>query len=291
MNNIRIIKRAEVLGYCMGVRKAVDAVFSVIKQGHGNVLTYGPLIHNPATMRALQKEGVKILDPESFEPDSKLAGNTVIIRAHGISPEKRVALENSGARLVDATCPRVVSSQMRAKKHAEKGLPVILAGDKNHGELIGIAGYVRSVKGAQCFGVQNAEEAARLSFDADEAVLIAQTTIKQSEYNAIADVLRRKVKNLLVLNTICSATEERQIALKKLSLEVDAVLIIGGKNSANTQRLLQTAKDIPLPAWLVETAKDIPKEIYQFRSVGISAGASTPDFIIDQVEKALRETH
>lgn len=285
-----IVERADVLGYCMGVRKAVDAVWNA-SDGKNSVFTFGPLIHNPEALALLIKKGIRSIDPEQFSDKENYSGAKIVIRAHGISPLEKDKIKKTGAEIIDATCPRVLLSQKRAKKYAKESL-VILAGDKNHGELIGIAGYVLSEKDSQCIIVQNAQEAEHILLPAfaeksGRAVLIAQTTIKKSEYDIIAKALQKRLPNLIVLNTICPATSERQEALKKLANKTEAILVIGGKNSANTKRLLQTALDLKKPAWLIENAGEIPNEIYTYHSVGLTAGASTPDFVIDEVEKTL----
>lgn len=283
------IKRARVLGYCMGVRKAVDAVLSTLNGFYGKaVSTYGPLIHNPATLCSLKEKGVRVIDPDRELQPQIIPEAPVIIRAHGIAPQKRQELEACNAVIIDATCPRVIASQRRAARYAEKGYTVILAGDRKHGECIGIVGYVRAVPGGRCFVVQTAEEAAELDLCAvSKAVLLAQTTIKRTEYRAVTDILLKKNPELVVLDTICPATDERQEALLELIDEVDALLVIGGKTSANTRRLVQTALDRGTPAWLAETADDIPEALYGYETIGLAAGASTPDSSIDAVEAAL----
>ncbi len=309
-----IVKRAEVLGYCMGVQRAVNAVLKAAgiesselqtnllhsvqfaktetaKKRKIKVFTFGPLIHNPDTLSYLAKNGIDFIEPGTFSGTEDYSGAKIVIRAHGISPEQLRKIKKTGAEIIDATCPRVVSSQMRAKKYAKDSL-IILAGDKNHGELISIAGYVLSEKNSVCLIVQNAEEAAAVQLPArnnglKKAVLIAQTTIKQSEYEAIAKILKTRLPDLIVFNTICPATTERQDALKVLANETDAILVIGGKNSANTKRLLQTAVGLKKPAWLIENVSEIPKEIFNYQSVGITAGASTPDFVIEETERFL----
>ena len=283
-----MIKRARVLGYCMGVRKAVDAVLCALAEYPGKtVYTYGPLIHNPVTMELLQSKGVRIVEPDKALKPQIAPHSPIIIRAHGITPQKRQELIDCGAIIIDATCPRVISSQKRAAHYAEKGVTVILAGDKNHGELIGIKGYALSVPNGKCATVQTAAEAEALQHDGTPTVLIAQTTIKREEYRAIAEILRKKIPKLTVLETICPATDERQEALLELIEEVDAILVIGGKNSANTRRLLQTAIDRGKPAWLAESSCDIPQEVRQYRTIGLIAGASTPDSSIDAIEQLL----
>jgi len=284
----RQVKRAKVLGYCMGVRRAVEAVYRALaKYPDKTVYTYGPLIHNPVTIRLLEAKGVRIVNPDEELKSQIIPDSPIIIRAHGIAPQKRQELIGCGAIIIDATCPRVIASQLRAAQYSQKGYTVILAGDKNHGELIGIKGYALSVPNSQCITVQTAAEAEKLQYDGAPTVLIAQTTIKREEYRAIAEILNSKIPDLTILETICPATDERQEALLKLVEEVDAILVIGGGNSANTRRLLQTAIDSDKPAWLAESADDIPQDVYQYGTIGLAAGASTPDSSIDAIEKQL----
>ena len=287
----RIVKRAQVLGYCMGVRRAVEAVYRALAEyPDKTVYTYGPLIHNPVTMRLLEAKGVRIVNPDEELKPQIIPGSPIIIRAHGIAPQKRQELVDCGVIIIDATCPRVIASQFRAVQYSQKGYTVILAGDKNHGELIGIKGYALSVPNGKCITVQTAAEAEALQYDGLPTVLIAQTTIKREEYCAIANILRNKISDLTVLETICPATDERQEALLELVKDVDAILIIGGSNSANTRRLLQTAVASSKPAWLAESAADIPQEVYRYRTIGLAAGASTPDSSINSIEQLLLDT-
>ena len=284
----RQVKRAKVLGYCMGVRRAVEAVYRALaKYPDKTVYTYGPLIHNPVTMRLLEAKGVRIVNPDEELKSQIIPDSPIIIRAHGIAPQKRQELIDCGAIIIDATCPRVIASQLRAAQYSQKGYTVILAGDKNHGELIGIKGYALSVPDGKCITVQTAAEAEKPPYDGAPTVLIAQTTIKRDEYHAIAEILNSTISNLTILETICPATDERQEALIELIKEVDAILVIGGGNSANTRRLLQTALDSGKPAWLAESADDIPQEVYRYSTIGLAAGASTPDSSIDAIEKQL----
>lgn len=302
----------------LGVRMAVRMAEHARAHHRGSVYTLGPLVHNPVTLARLRARGIECLDPAhlSFALHAPAApgaaphaveektARTVVIRAHGVAPEVYEALERSGAQVVDATCPRVKESQRRAQGFAAQGLHVILAGDRNHGEIVGIEGYVRAgaaqacshlpggapdgmLPQVQCFVVQNAREAAALPCLA-RAALLAQTTITQGEYDAIAAAARTRVRELTVARTICAATARRQAALRALAPTVEALLVIGGAHSANTQRLLHTARETSLPTWLVERVEDIPPDIYAFSAVGISAGASTPDCVIAAVEQALR---
>lgn len=284
-----IVKRAAVLGYCFGVKNAVDTSLKTARlYPHKRVYTFGPLIHNPATLESLAQRGVRAINPDAPVKPEVCHAAPVIIRAHGISPQKRDELEKSGAQIIDATCPRVRKNQRQAAAYAEKGHTVILAGDKNHGELVGIAGFVNAVGKNPCIIVQNVCDAQAVCLaPAAAPVLMAQTTIKHSEYAAISDALKKKYPHVIVVNSICSATEQRQQALVELAETVEAILVVGGKASANTRRLLQTALDLLKPAWLVENKNDLPEEIFTFSSVGITAGASTPEFIIREIEETL----
>ncbi len=281
------VLRADVLGMCMGVRRAEEKArqaATLAKTHNRPVFTYGPLIHNPQAVSALEALGLKVLDTEVFETgrlDEKVRNSIVVIRAHGAPPEALVRLESLGVEIIDATCPRVLKSQKKAAELIEKGYSVAIAGDRSHGEVTSILGYA---PGAAV--VQNAEEAAKLAHEWKHkpVALIAQTTIKHSEYEAISSQLEKHCASFLAFDTLCPATAERQGALKSLAEKVEALIIVGGKNSANTQRLFMAAKETGKPSWHIETASELPQDIYSYSSVGLSAGASTPDSMVDEVE-------
>ncbi len=262
----------------------------------GRVWTLGPLIHNKTALDMLASEGVQILKDDDF---SQIGGeDVVVIRAHGVTPAVKADVTERSKAVVDATCPRVMLSQKRVADFASRGYTVIIAGDKNHGEVTGIAGCAEAAAtgDSRCVLIGNrgdAEDFVAQVQSGDEplpqrAILISQTTISQSEYDAIAEVLSPAIAGLEVFDTICPATTERQEALADLQGRVDGVLIIGGKNSANTQRLLTSAQRYFDKAALIETADEIPPEFFQLERVGLSAGASTPDEVIDGVERRLQ---
>ena len=279
------IVRADIMGYCMGVRRAVEATEQALLESPIRpVYTYGPLIQNPQALERLAASGVVVIG-EGYEPvPDDFRGATVVVRAHGIPPDERRELERRGARVVDATCPRVLSSQKRALVYHERGYSVFLAGDRNHGEITGIAGFAPG-----CVVLENRADADALESYPERAVLISQTTIREGEYEAIAETLSARVPELVVLNTICPATMDRQKALEELAREVDGIVVVGGKNSANTVRLYKSALALTGRAWLTETADGIPEEAFALDRVGITAGASTPDEVIDEVEQALQK--
>ena len=275
---------------CMGVRRAEALARKAAEEGKRAgkpVYTYGPLIHNPQAVAELEKVGVSVLDPAAFEKgifDDVAENSIVVIRAHGAPPEAFAHLARLGAKIVDATCPRVVKSQKLAREFLDKGYSVAIAGDRSHGEVAGILGCAPGA-----IVVENAEEAAALAaiWSTRPIALIAQTTIKKSEYDAIVQEFETTCSSFLTVETLCPATADRQEALAELAGEVEALIIVGGKNSANTQRLLMAAKESGKPAWHIETAGELPDEIFTFRKVGLSAGASTPDSMVDEVEQLL----
>lgn len=289
MKQIPSAVRADILGYCMGVRRAVEmAEQAAADFPQRRVFTLGPLIHNTSALASLEKKGVCVLSEDMahvLEPAAEGAGPVVILRAHGVPPQTKALLAAKGCTIIDATCPRVLVNQKRAADFGSKGYTVIIAGEKNHGEVTGIAGYCE-----RCVIVGSAEEAKTLcagGFCPERAVLISQTTISRAEYDAISSVLRGSIAQLHVFDTICPATVQRQDALLALRGRVDGVLVIGGRHSANTQRLYMTAKECFARAALIEQAEEIPREFYALSCVGLTAGASTPDCVIDAVEAAL----
>ena len=291
------VVRAKVLGYCMGVRRAMEGAHkAATNNSSGRVWTLGPLIHNKTALDMLASEGVQILKDDDF---TKIGGDdVVVIRAHGVTPVVKADVTARSKAVVDATCPRVMLSQKRVADFAAKGYTVIIAGDKNHGEVTGIAGCAEAAAtgNSRCILVGNRDDAQDYVTQIqdgreplpEKAILICQTTISRSEYDSIENVLVPAISGLEVFDTICPATTERQDALVDLQGQVDGVLIIGGKHSANTQRLLTSALRYFDKAALIETADEIPSEFFQLERVGLSAGASTPDEVIDEVERRLQ---
>ena len=278
----------------MGVRRAVElacaqAGYSGAEQGARAVCTLGPLIHNPRVLDDLKRRGIGILD-ESNLPEC-LSDMTVIIRAHGTGPQTEGELHRRGARIIDATCPKVKASQLKAALLAEAGYRIFIAGEESHAEIAGIKKYA----GTGTLVVSNAAEAekaaAALSQKNSAAVktaLLAQTTISEEEYQAIGDAITRYFPDLEIIRTICSATKERQDSLRKLLPCVDALIIAGGKESANTRRLCTIAQSSGKPYILAETAAEIPHGFCKYATIGLAAGASTPEWVIDEIESKLK---
>jgi len=290
------IIRARVLGFCMGVRRAVELATEQAKKAAEEgfaVYTFGHLIHNPQVLADLEKQGVITLKQNSFEQiQDKGKDSCVIIRAHGISPEAEKTLRGAGCAIIDATCPNVKKNQLKTQELSRAGYSLFLAGESSHAEIEGITGYASSAPFCKVvINTQQARDAASALYQTSSNVktaLIGQTTISEEEYANIGNEIKKYFPNLEIVNTICSATAERQQALRELLTKVDAVIIAGGKESANTRRLLLIAQESGKPCAMVERVEEIPKDFYNFNTVGISAGASTPDSLIDEIELALK---
>lgn len=291
------IIRADILGFCAGVRRAVTIAENALVENkkNGQVYTLGPLIHNPVALQDLAARNVKILSEDTIsalQPE-----DTVIIRAHGVAPETEALIQGRGCRLINATCPLVTKSQVRAAYYAEHGYVIFFAGDKNHGEVVGIEGYARkaAVKaGTECRFIllndMSEAEAVLQLFPSgvEKCVLLSQTTFSLTMFSSIRTVLKNSFENLEIVSSICPATHERQESLVSLCAKVDGVLVVGGRTSANTNRLFRTASKLCGAAALIEVPEEIPEQFFSLRTVGITAGASTPDSTIDDVENRLR---
>lgn len=287
--------KADTLGYCMGVRRAVESAEVALKEyKEKKVYSLGSLIHNTVALEELEQKGLRVLEEKDLE---SIDSNTVVvIRAHGISPKVKAKIENQKASVIDATCPRVTVSQNRVAEFSSKGYGIILAGDKGHAEVEGIRGFALG----NFFCVQNLEEARKLvnspelkkteslkNSPEEKYLLLCQTTFNPQEFEKISDFLKTHIFNLEVINTICPATRQRQDALERLCKVVDGVVVVGGKKSANTIRLYQKAASFVKNAVHIEKADEIPDFFKSLETVGVTAGASTPDNVIDEVVSRL----
>jgi len=302
------VKKARFPGFCMGVRRAVELAYKEAENAKADgsaVFTFGALIHNPNVLKDLESRGVRSIGALPQTPDC-----TVIIRAHGITPAAEEKLRGAGCRVVDATCPKVKASQLKTQELVRAGYFLFLAGEAEHAEIEGIMGYFRQAQQSKaslnegdtcsesdnsCVIVsceQEAKEASAALFKNNKnakTALLGQTTVCENEYKKIADKIKEYFPALEVVDTICTATKDRQSALRELLPETDAVIIAGGENSANTRRLLSIAQESGKPCVLAETADDIPLEYFSFNIVGLCAGASTPDSVINEIEAKLNK--
>jgi 4-hydroxy-3-methylbut-2-enyl diphosphate reductase len=269
---------AKTAGFCMGVRRAVEMALDAPSKYQQPIYTYGPLIHNPQVLDLFSERGVKILSeiPESGH-------GTVLIRAHGVPPTIKERLETAGFKVIDATCPRVIRVQTIIRVHAHKGYATIIVGDKDHPEVIGLKGYA----GDKGHVVATLEELEALPHF-DNAIIVAQTTQNKGFYEAVKTLAATHFPHYKIFDTICGSTEKRQSEVQELADYVEAMVVVGGKNSGNTQRLVEIAKSVGKPAYPVETDEDLDINAFSdIKHVGITAGASTPNWIIKRVYRAL----
>ncbi len=265
-------------GFCMGVRRAVDATLAILDEGSGPLATFGPLIHNPQVLQLLADRGVAALDrvPESFD-------GTVIIRAHGVPPEQKAALASAGARVRDATCPRVVKVQVIIDKHRKKGYRTVIIGDRDHAEVLGLMGYA----GPDVRVVSRPEEIDALDLDGPY-IIVSQTTQNEDAFEAMSRAILDRFPGGKVFNTICDSTHKRQEEVRQLARRVDAMVVVGGKASANTARLGEIAREMGCPVYMVESEEDLDLDLLsQYAVIGVTAGASTPTWMINLVVQVL----
>ena len=278
------IKLAKTAGFCMGVRRAVDIVLEIARHENGRrIYTYGPLIHNPQTIELLKSRGINPVDSVDEIADRKNA--ILIIRAHGIAPAERKKIKESGIKIIDATCPKVGYVQAIIKKHTALGYTVVIVGDKEHPEVDGLLGYTDG----RGITIGNTEDVKKMP-PLIKVCVVAQTTQDSEDYKNIVDKIKDLYPQAIVFNTICSSTKQRQEEVIAMSREMDAMFVVGGKNSANSRRLADLATKQNTPTFHIETATEIGNiSLDSYDHIGISAGASTPNWIIDSVLDRIAE--
>src|ERR671938_1794190 len=272
---------AEEYGFCFGVERAVEMVEGALSEG-ATVRTLGPLIHNTQEIQRLEAGGVRTIDA----PSDVSAGETAVIRAHGVTPQVQRDLEARAERVIDATCPFVTKVQKLAERAAAEGRDVVVVGNPDHPEMIGVKGYAPE----RAHVVRDASEVASLP-PLHAPLVVSQTTLKLSTFLEVAEAVRgRADSEPQVVNTICSATRDRQDAARALAGHVDAFYVIGGRHSSNSLKLLSVCKEQCEKSFLIETPEEISAEdLRGAERVGVTAGASTPDWLIEQVVTRLRE--
>lgn len=277
------VKLARTAGFCMGVRRAVNKTLDTARNCSGPIYTLGPLIHNPQVVEMFASQGVQVAEDVPSE-------GTVVIRSHGVSPEVREKLEERGVDVVNATCPRVARVQGLVRSHHKRGFMVVLLGDPGHAEVEGIKGYAEG----RAYVIRSAAEVSSLP-DSDKVCLVAQTTQEREVFEEVARAMRDRFNSLgkddlVVADTICDSTRNRQEEVRRLSGKVDAMVVVGGKESANTRRLADVAREAGVPGFRVETEDELgPGELSRFNVVGLTAGASTPNWMIRRVYESLQD--
>ena len=273
-------------GFCDGVKYAVEKTFSQASKNNEEIYVDGHLIHNPQTLDMLEKTGVKTY--EDTDDMSVLDDKTVIIRAHGISPERREALSSHAKKIVNLTCKYVAKIQSLVKKHSSLGYRVIVIGNPNHPEIIGVCGFAKDV-----YVVYKDEDIDKLPEDDKKTLIVAQTTLEKETFNKFVSQIQNKYKNseLIIKNTICEATEQRQNEILEIAKRNDVVLVIGGSESSNTRNLYKIASNIK-PSFYVEFKEDLEKiDLTPYKNVGIMAGASTPDWLIEDIAQTIKDNY
>jgi (E)-4-hydroxy-3-methyl-but-2-enyl pyrophosphate reductase len=269
---------AKSAGFCMGVRRAVETTLDVIQKEDTGVSTLGPLIHNPQVLDLLGERGVKVLQDV---PEQQ--SGTVIIRAHGVPPIQKEKLQMAGATVKDATCPHVVKVQVIIKKYLKNGYGTVIIGDRNHAEVEGLMGFAGSLGQV----VSNREDVNNLQLDSPY-IIVSQTTQDGTVFEELSRMVLERFPGGKVFNTICDATHKRQEEVRSLCHDVQAMVVVGGKNSANTQRLVEIAEGMGCPVFLVETEDELDIDtLAKYECVGVTAGASTPTWMINRVVRIL----
>ena len=284
------VKVAKTAGFCFGVQRAVDKVYELIGSCPDRLFTLGPIIHNEEVVNDLEKKGVRVASEDDLRTLPE--GSTVVIRSQGVGKEVYDHLEEYGLSYVDVTCPFVLKIHRIVEKESRAGAHIVIIGDPDHPEVVGICGW--------CMGpytvIRTEQDALDFVFPADKSIcIVSQTTFNYNKFKDLVEILSKKrydntVLNILnILNTICNATEERQKEAKSIAGEVDTMLVVGGRHSSNTQKLFEICKKECENTYYIQTPVDLDSDMFQCSSyVGITAGASTPKKIIEEVQEHVR---
>lgn len=278
------LKLAKSAGFCFGVKRAVDMVYDAI-DAKKPVYTYGEIIHNEEVVKDLSEKGVHLV--KSLEELNTLTKGTIIIRSHGISRAEQELIKEKGFDIIDATCPFVTKIHKIVNEQSNLGRTIIIIGNNSHPEVEGIKGWCNT----EAIVIESEEEAIEFEGNSDEKYcIVAQTTFNYKKFQDLVEIISKKGYDILALNTICNATEERQGEARELAKESDAMIVIGGKHSSNTQKLYEISKKECPNTFYIQKLVDLDLERFKsFRSVGITAGASTPNKIIEEVHTNMSE--
>ena len=284
--------RAKSAGFCWGVERAIQVAREESQGGERRVYTDGPLIHNRQMMDALGKDDIQEVGDYQSKNEINVQGNdekesVVVVRAHGISPQRRRYLKSLGLPFRDGTRPDVGIIAGKVKSHSEKGYQIVIFGDPEHPEVIGLVGYANG----NAHVINKEHDISNLPDLGDKVAMVSQSTMFTHEFKYLSDLLSVKYPGMVIFDTICGATKERQSDLVDLVEQgADAIVVIGGKHSANTRKLAKLASSHDRPTFHIETADDLlPSDFETFSVVGVTAGASTPEFIIRKVCERLKE--
>ena len=279
------VKLAETAGFCFGVKRAVETVYEEVESCDGEkIYTYGPIIHNDEVVKDLNSKGVQVIN--TLDELKALEEGIVIIRSHGVSKDIYNILNKKGIKCVDATCPFVKKIHKIVEKESEKGTYIIIIGDEKHPEVKGIKGWAKDHVSV----IKTEKEAREYSAPENANVcIVSQTTFNYNKFKYLVEIITKKNYNISVLNTICSATKERQTEAESIAREVDAMIVIGDKHSSNTQKLFEICSNACNNTYYIQTLEDLDvSQLNSVETVGITAGASTPKNIIEEVQNYVR---
>ncbi len=280
--NVILAKSA---GFCFGVKRAVDMVYKEADRGDTPIYTYGPIIHNEEVVSDLEAKGVRVIEDVDELRDAPKG--IVIIRSHGVGPSVYREIQKLGFEIVDATCPFVLKIHRLVEQHSREGERIVIIGNASHPEVAGIREWSED---AQTTIIGNREEAENFTVkDGKKVCIVSQTTFNYNKFQELVEIISEKGYDIIVLNTICNATEERQTEAARIAAEVDAMIVIGGRSSSNTQKLFEICKKECNNTYYIQTVKDLDLTcLKSIDNVGITAGASTPNKIIEEVQKNVR---
>ena len=270
---------AKTAGFCFGVKRAVEKVYEQIGKTENPIYTYGPIIHNEQVVGDLQEKGVEVID--TLEELKTIRDAVVVIRSHGVGKDVYDILKENGVEIVDATCPYVKKIHRIVEKQTAEGRRVLIVGSEDHPEVQGIKGWGDE----RTKVIENMDDFRRLELPEDEKLcIVSQTTFNYKKFQDLVEKISKTRYDITVLNTICNATQERQVEAMRIASQVDVMLVIGGKHSSNTQKLYDICRKECKNTYYIQTLGDFnPECISSVRSVGITAGASTPNNIIEEV--------
>ncbi len=274
---VRVAKSA---GFCFGVQRAVDTVYEQVEKGVRPIYTFGPIIHNEVVVRDLEEKGVKVLN--SQKELEALQEGTVIIRSHGVGKEIYERIERKGLHCVDATCPFVKKIHRTVEKESRAGKQIIIIGNDQHPEVEGIKGWCST----PAVVIESAEQAEKLRIlEPISLCVVSQTTFNYKKFKDLVEIIDKMKYDRVVVNTICNATEERQTEARRIAGEVDAMIVIGASHSSNTQKLFEICRNECRNTYYIQTVHDLNLEVLRSTGlIGITAGASTPKKIIEEVQ-------
>ena len=279
------IKLAKTAGFCFGVKRAVDTVYKEAEKNKETIYTFGPIIHNEQVVEDLEKNGVFVVHTIE-ELKALKRGTTVIVRSHGVGKQVYDLMEECGLNIVDATCPFVKKIHRIVERESKAGKRIIIIGNDRHPEVEGIKGWVCGTATV----IETAEEAKGFTAgEKEQLCIVSQTTFNYNKFQDLVEIIREKGYDVESINTICNATEERQTEAKLIAGTVDSMIVIGGSHSSNTQKLFEICKKECENTYYIQTLEDLDVEgLKGSKNVGITAGASTPNNIIEEVQKHVR---